>query len=210
MRTRLLSALFVFSWSTSAFAATDPCRSKALNAAENAYANNPDRTVVKVLTPGKKYRVTVGIGNAEDGAHDYYVVFPQGCSSTPQVNEVPFVANPLRDGVHQVYGRILSNNNNSLPNSYKIASNALPAKAQTQFKRWGNPASCTAVTAYKVAVSNKPTYTVACAVAHDSIKLSLAIYAADGTSIESASIYGDRSVGQNGVSWQNQTTEKKD
>ena len=69
---------------------------KAISAAENEYGNSPDGTSVKVLTKGTKYRVTVGLHNEEDGPHDYYVVFPSGCSSSPKVSEVPSLPHPLR------------------------------------------------------------------------------------------------------------------
>lgn len=70
--------------------ASDRCRAPALNAAETEYGNDPVRTRTKVVTKGKKYLVTVGIGNPEDGAHDYFVVFAGDCTkSAPTVTEVP-------------------------------------------------------------------------------------------------------------------------
>ena len=41
-------------------------------------------TKIRALTKGKHYRVTVGIGNPEEGAHDYYVDFAGACSSKPK------------------------------------------------------------------------------------------------------------------------------
>lgn len=42
-----------------------------------------------MIAKGKKYRITVGIGNPEDGAHDYLVVFTGDCTkSKPTVTEV--------------------------------------------------------------------------------------------------------------------------
>jgi hypothetical protein len=68
--------------------ASDACTKPALDAAEREYGNAPETTKVAALTEGKRYRVTVGIGNEEDGPHDYFVDFPAGCSSTPKVSEV--------------------------------------------------------------------------------------------------------------------------
>jgi hypothetical protein len=67
----------------------DSCSKAALNAAEDEYGNDPMRTHVKVVEKGKRYEVTVGIGNPEDGAHEYVVTFKDGCSSTPSVYELP-------------------------------------------------------------------------------------------------------------------------
>lgn len=82
----------IFAWITLAFVqsafAADPCRDAALTAAEDQYGNYPNRTYVKTVEAEKEYRVAVGIGNPEDGEHDYYVVFPDGCSSQPTVTEI--------------------------------------------------------------------------------------------------------------------------
>src|SRR5262245_12511027 len=95
--------------SAQAFAASsDPCAAKALSAAEAAYGNDPVRTSVKAVVAGAKYRVRVGIGNAEDGPVDYDVAFAHGCSSRPSVAEVGFVPHPLRGAVHAVYGKLLA------------------------------------------------------------------------------------------------------
>jgi hypothetical protein len=76
---------------SSALAAGDPCRAKALSAAEDAYGtisgNGPSGTTIAVLIKGKKYAVTVGIGDPEDGSKDYIVTFPSGCDSEPKVVE---------------------------------------------------------------------------------------------------------------------------
>ena len=67
----------------------DRCHAPALNAAETEYGNDPVRTRTKVLVKGKKYIITVGIGNVEDGPHDYLIVFSGDCTkTTPFVKEV--------------------------------------------------------------------------------------------------------------------------
>ena len=82
-------ALVVLTFAHAVFAAdTDLCRSAALGAAEDEYGNYPNRTYVKTVELEKEYRVAVGIGNPEDGEHDYYVVFPNGCTSKPTVTEI--------------------------------------------------------------------------------------------------------------------------
>jgi hypothetical protein len=68
---------------------SDRCHKPALDAAESEYGNDPMRTRTKVLIKGKKYIITVGIGNPEDGAHDYLIVFSGDCTkTTPFVKEV--------------------------------------------------------------------------------------------------------------------------
>jgi hypothetical protein len=190
-------------------AAADPCAAKALAAAEKAYGNDPLKTKVKTVSAGKKYVVTVGIGNAEDGAHDYNVTFGHGCASEPSVSEVKQVANKGQGDVHAAYAKLFSANHNGLPASAKVSASALPKPAATQYQTWSKQGTCSATTAYKLPVGGHPTFAVACAVKNDSIKLSVAIYDARGGSIDQASIYGDSSVGTNGVSWQNETHEAK-
>ena len=80
-------ALVALTFAHSALAA-DPCRSAALGAAEDEYGNYPNGTTVKTVEAGREYRVAVGKGNPEDGEHDYYVVFPNGCASKPTVTEI--------------------------------------------------------------------------------------------------------------------------
>lgn len=86
MKKIVVLGLFSMAISLSAFA--DPCRSAALNAAEEEYGNAPMTTKVKAIVAGREYHVAVGIGNAEDGEHDYNVVFPNGCDSKPDVTEI--------------------------------------------------------------------------------------------------------------------------
>ena len=68
-------------------------------AAENAYGNDPKETRVKQLT-SDTFQVTVGIGNAEDGAHTFQVTFPENscdpknavvCDKTQPSNNDPRV-----------------------------------------------------------------------------------------------------------------------
>jgi hypothetical protein len=70
-----------------AFAA-DKCRSAALGAAEDDYGNAPHKTTVKTVKTGAIYHVAVGIGNPEDGEHDYEIIFSNGCESKPAVREL--------------------------------------------------------------------------------------------------------------------------
>jgi hypothetical protein len=51
------------------------CKANALDAAEEEYGNDPDRTEV-TTRPNNYFVVTVGIGNPEDGAHNYLVHCP--------------------------------------------------------------------------------------------------------------------------------------
>ena len=74
-------------FATAAFAA-DKCRSAALGAAEDDYGNAPHKAMVKTVKAGSTYHVAVGIGNAEDGEHDYEITFPNGCESKPAVREL--------------------------------------------------------------------------------------------------------------------------
>lgn len=85
MKSVLLTLIFVVS--SAAFAA-DKCRSAALSAAEDDYSSNPHQTIVKTVKEGSVYHVAVGIGNPEDGRHDYEVVFPNGCDSQPKLREL--------------------------------------------------------------------------------------------------------------------------
>jgi hypothetical protein len=191
---------------------SDPCRAKALNAAEVEYGNDPSGTSVKVLTKGKKYRVTVGINNAEDGPHDYYVTFATSCSSKAVASEVPSLAHPLRDASHVVYEKILSSDKNEMPSSYSTSVSSLPSAARKQLNTWNDPkhAVCTSVASYEVAVSGQKTYAITCVVPADSIKFDLAIYDATGSDIDEAAIYHTNDVGDNGVSWQNETFLEQD
>jgi hypothetical protein len=90
---KLIAFGFVsFMIASSAFAAAnkvaaDPCRAAALTAAEDQYGNYPNTTHVKTVQKGREYRVAVGIGNPEDGEHDFMVVFENGCDSKPTVTE---------------------------------------------------------------------------------------------------------------------------
>jgi hypothetical protein len=191
----------------------DPCAKPALAAAEKEYGNAPDRTAIKALIKSKHYRVTVGIGNPEDGAHDYYVDFPSGCSSTPKVAEVPSNPHPLRDAAHAEYDKILWANGDKMDASHDVAESALPDAAKKQFETWtkNGKSTCSAVKSYKVAVSGKDTFAVSCDVVGDSIQFSIAIWDSAGADIDQASTYGlSSSVGDKGVSWQNETFEQKD
>ncbi len=191
----------------------DACTKPALAAAEAEYGNAPDGTKVKVLTKSKKYRVTVGIGNPEDGAHDYYVEFPAGCSSTPKVTEVPFLPHPLRDAAHAAYDTILWGHGDTLASASETGASGLPKAAKQQFDSWtraGN-SNCSAVKAYEVKVHGASTFAVACDVVGDSIKLSFGIWDDKGSSVDQASVYGLSSgVGDKGVSWQNETFQVQD
>jgi hypothetical protein len=191
----------------------DACMAKARAAAIVEYGNSPDGTHVKTLTKGSKYRVTVGINNEEDGPHDFYVTFSGGCSSTPSVTEVPWLAHPLRDATHAAYTAILSSNANEMTSSNAVALSKLPSSAKKQVAVWSDPAHsvCTAVKTYEVDLpSGDKTFAVTCDIPRDSIKWSLAIYDAQGADIDQASIYYSNKVGDNGVSWQNETFLQQD
>src|SRR5438132_117584 len=86
-------------------------------------------------------------------------------------------------------------------------SDACVTPARKQAATWSNPKSstCTAVDAYEITVKGEPTYALTCAVAHDSIRVHIAIYDGAGADIEQAAVYHSNDVGTNGVSWQNET-----
>jgi hypothetical protein len=191
----------------------DACSKAALSAAETEYGNSPDGTKVQVLTKGKKYRVTVGIGNPEDGAHDYYVEFSGDCSSKPKVSEVPSLAHPLRDASHAAYDKLLWGNGDTMPASAATPATSLPAGAHKQYKTWLSygTGTCSDVGSFKVTVSGQDTFGVTCTQVGDSIKYRVAVYDSKGGDIDFASIYGLSSgVGDKGVSWQNETFEQQD
>ena len=73
------------------------CSSAALWAAENAYGNDPIRTRTETVINGKEYKVTVGIGNDEDGAHTYRVTFKDG-SCDPRSAQVCDLTQPGSNG----------------------------------------------------------------------------------------------------------------
>lgn len=92
----VLIALATFTVAASAHAT---CKSAALWAAENTYGNDPVKTRTHQLT-SDTWEVTVGIGNAEDGAHTYQVTFEDGkcdpksavvCDETQPSNNDPRV-----------------------------------------------------------------------------------------------------------------------
>ena len=87
MKKFIIFGIVAMSVSTAAFAG-DLCRSKALDAAETEYGNDPVSTKVKLIESGSEYHVAVGLGNPEDGEHYYAVFFPDGCKSTPSVTEI--------------------------------------------------------------------------------------------------------------------------
>jgi hypothetical protein len=191
---------------------SDPCVAAALDAAEKEYGNDPEGTKVKTLTKGKKYRVTVGIRNPEDGPEDFYVVFPSGCSSKPQVSDVPELPHPLRNAMQKVYSGILHDHDDAIPSGFAIASSDLPSAARRQFKTWtdNGPSVCSKVGAWSIKVDGQATFAVSCDVAHDSIRTHVAVYDADGGDIDQVAIYFDHSVGQDGLSWQNETFLQQD
>ncbi len=195
---------------------TDACAKSALSAAEDEYGNDPMRTKIKVLTPAKKYAVTVGIGNPEDGAHDYYVEFSGSCSSKPTVTEVPSYPHPLRDAMHTTYDALLGKNKNTFPSANAVKAGDLPKDAKKQYLTWSTDGKsvCTSVDAYKIEVSGKDTFAVACTADNSgsvkSYDFSFAVWDADGGDIDQASVWeNDKSVGTNGISWQNETFEEK-
>jgi hypothetical protein len=189
---------------------SDKCVAPARNAAEAEYGNDPVRTKVVAVTKGKKYRVTIGIGNAEDGPHDYYVTFPSGCSSKPKVADVPSYPNPLRDAAHTVYDKLLADNGDELPDSDATSVSSLPSAAHTQYNTYRTQGACTAVHAYDITVSGQDTYAVVCDVKDDSIIHDIVIWDSSGNDVDQAAVYGTKDVGDNGVSWQNETFEEQD
>jgi hypothetical protein len=191
---------------------SDTCVAAARGAAEEEYGDAPDGTKVQTLIKGQKYRVTVGINNPESGPADFYVVFPNGCSSKPTVSDVPELPHPLRDAMQRVYNGILRDHGNELPSGFEIAPSSLPSSAHRQYKTWtaGGPSLCSKVDAYQIKVSGQPTFAVTCDPAHDSIKTHVAIYDAEGGDIDQLAIYFSNDVGQDGRSWQNETFLQKD
>lgn len=203
------------SGTTAADVSADACTKPALAAAEAEYGNDPRGEKVKALTPGKKYFVTVGIDDAEDGPHDYYVEFPNGCSSKPSVSDVPSYPHPLRDDAHTAYGTLLGDNDNAFPSSAAVASSTLPSAAKKQFNTWKSNGTsvCASVDAYKVTVAGQPTFAVACTQDNSgsvrSYNLSFAIWDKTGGDIDQATVFGKTSgVGDKGISWQNETFEE--
>ena len=190
----------------------DACRAPALNAAEAEYGNDPEGTSVKTLTKGKKYRVTVGIDNAEDGPHDYYVTFASSCSSKPRVSEVPMVAPPLQSAAHTAYDKIFSENGNEMSSTYAISASSLPSAAHKQYSTWTSNGKtvCSSVDAFEVTVSGQHTFAVQCTVPADSIKFDLAVYDSSGADIDEASVYHSSDVGSDGVTWQNESSYQQD
>jgi hypothetical protein len=191
---------------------SDACVASAKKAAELEYGNDPRGEKVKTLVAGVKYRVTVGIDNPEDGPEDFYVVFPHGCSSKPQVSDVPELPHPLRDAMQRIYSGILHAHDNAMPDGFTIAPSDLPTSARRQFKTWtdNGPNVCTKVSAYSVKVSGQDTFAVACAVAHDSIRTSIAVYDAKGGDIDQVQVYFDKGVGTDGLTWHNETFLQQD
>jgi hypothetical protein len=88
-RSLVLSAFAIFATIASASAS---CKSAALWAAESEYGNDPVRTYTKTIKDGEEYQITVGIGNAEDGAHTYRVSFKNGVCS-PKTADVVEIGN---------------------------------------------------------------------------------------------------------------------
>jgi hypothetical protein len=74
------------------------CRSAALWAAENEYGNDPHETRVSEVND-HTFKVTVGIGNDEDGAHTYRVSFQDG-SCDPRSASVCDLTEPVSDGAN--------------------------------------------------------------------------------------------------------------
>ena len=199
--------------STSDDLSSDKCVTPARNAAEAEYGNDPVRTKVTAVTKGKKYRVTVGIGNEEDGPEDFYVTFPSGCSSKPSVSDVPSIPNPLRDAAHTVYDKLLAGKMATrfpLPTRRRCpASLRRPRTRNTE--KYKTEGARTAAHSYEVSVSGeKATYAVVCDVKDDSIIHDIAIYDSSGNDVDEASVYGTKDVGDNGVTWQNETFEEQD
>jgi hypothetical protein len=195
-----------------ALSSSDPCVAPARNAAEEAYGDAPDGTSVKALIKGQKYRVTVGINNPESGPADFYVVFPNGCSSKPTVSDVPELPHPLRDAMQRVYNGILRDHDNALPRGFEISVSSLPSSAHRQYKTYSAefPAICSRVDAYQIEVSGQKTFAVTCDPTHDSIRTHVAIYDANGGDIDQLAIYFSSDVGQDGRSWQNETFLQQD
>lgn len=191
----------------------DACTKAALSAAEDEYGNDPMRTHVKVLTKGKRYAVTVGIGNPEDGAHDYYVDFASGCSSKPKVTDVPWYPHPLRDAMHTEYQKLLRANGNKFPASAVTDKSTLPAAAKKQLETWVKNKTCTSVDSYEVSVGGKSTFAVACTRDNSgnvkSYDESFVVWDDKGGDIDMASVWwNDMHVGVKGISWQNETFEE--
>jgi hypothetical protein len=78
--------------STSAMTSqNDPCRAKAIEAAEAAYGLAPYRSTIRTIVEGQSYKVYVGIGNPESGEDLYDVTFTDGCNSPAMATEAPEV-----------------------------------------------------------------------------------------------------------------------
>lgn len=227
MRTYLISIATALSLSASAFAysvtpASDPCRSKALDAAQDAYGNDPFRSTIETVVAGQSYKVTVGYGNPEDGPHLYDVTFANGCNSTADAEEAPEVAiNPLQDDTHTVYNQLVSYNT-EIPASDEISASELPAKAQKAYAAreknlqsiiptWaqeGEKTSDLKVTGFKIEVDGQDTYAILSPNLDDSIREYLIVLDSKGNEIDSAAVYHESDVGQNGVSWQDESVQK--
>jgi hypothetical protein len=193
---------------------SDACTSKAISAAEDHYGNDPVRTKVRVLAKGQKYRVTVGIGNDEDGPQDYYVTFAHGCSSKPHVTEVPWLTPSLQSAVHQVYQPVLKlgASRNLATLGPEVGTSALTGDAKRTLILYSNPqkADCSEAHAYGITVQGTNTFAVTCTVTDDSIKMDIYVFDASGNEIDDASLFDEGDVGTDGVAWRNYVYLKQD
>ena len=61
---------------------------------------------------------------------------------------------------------------------------------------------------YKVAVEGQVTYAIWFPNEHDSIRAYFYVLDSKGKTIDDAAVYGESSVGENGVTWQNESVQK--
>jgi hypothetical protein len=220
-----ISSVLLLSLSAPAFSSTptsDPCRAKALSAAQAEYGLDPFRCTISTVSAGEKYKVYVGIGNAESGEHLYYVTFANGCGSEAVAEEAPEVAiSPLQDDTHAVYGKLISYNTDISPN-LEISPSELPAKAQKAYaaseqnlKGLISSWSATDKTAvnlklsvFKVEVDGQDTFSIFTPNLQDSIREGFYVLDSKGNEIDSGSVYHSSDVGVNGLTWQDESVQK--
>jgi hypothetical protein len=225
MRILSLSAVVLFSISTSFASGTpqsDPCRAKALDAAQAAYGLAPYRCTIGTVSVGDKYKVYVGIGNPESGEHLYYVNFANGCSSDAVVTEAPEVAvSPLQGDMHIVYGKLVTYNTD-IPANQEVSVFELSAKAQKAYAAseknlqsliptWSESdknAADLKLSVYKVEVDGQDTFAVFTPVLQDSIREDFYVMDSKGNEIDSGSVYHGNDIGVNGLTWQDESVQK--
>ncbi len=198
------------------FAATgDACTQAAKTASIQKYASEErgqsknfsdiSASIHTVIVKGEKYRIYAsGALDIDTGTVVYDVTFANGCNSRPSLVKVLDITPRLQALAHSVYGSILTVNGaiKSGKTHYEIDESSLPTAAKGQFESWKN--SGYAMTAFAVALKNTWSYAVA-AIVNSGYKYAVVVYDTNGNVIDEAFVYPDPSVGDSGITWQNDT-----